>query len=151
MNSEENTLRLIEMLDIAVDDIDKIDNRLKDYEEKISAVGDAVRIVGERDSVIQLQQNNQHSLLELLENMMHMLEFSKDDMNVLNECDLSSRKKIENCSQSAFLLLEIIEAEFPTGKTKILILSLIRLKKKTTHNSCYNEWAISSFRIFKVE
>ena len=95
MNSEENTLKLIEMLDEAADEIDKIDKRLKDYEEKISAVGDAVRIVGERDNVIQLQQNNQHNLLDLLENMMGMLEFSTDNLNTLNECNLSSPDKVD--------------------------------------------------------
>jgi hypothetical protein len=122
MNSEENTLKLIEMLDTAVEEINKIDKRLKDYEEKISAVGDAVRIVGERDNVIQLQQNNQHGLLDLLENMMIMLDFSADDIKVLNECDLSSDKKIEKCTSIANDLLEKIEAEFPIGILKLIIL-----------------------------
>ena len=78
MNSEENTLRLIEMLDDAVADVEGVDRRLASYEEKISAVGDAVRIVGERDNVIQLQQNNQHGLLELLETMMGEYTGKKD-------------------------------------------------------------------------
>ncbi len=116
MNSEENTLKLIEMLDQAVDEIDKIDKRLQVYEEKISAVGDAVRIVGERDNVIQLQQNNQHALLDLLENMMGMLEFSPEYQSILNECDLSSPKKIDRCVTAANQLLEIIETNLPLGK-----------------------------------
>ena len=116
MNSEENTLKLIEMLDQAVDEIDKIDKRLQVYEEKISAVGDAVRIVGERDNVIQLQQNNQHALLDLLENMMGMLEFSAEYQSILNECDLSSPKKIDRCVGAANQLLEIIETNLPLGK-----------------------------------
>lgn len=142
MNSEENTLKLIEMLDDAVTDIDNIDGRLKNYEEKISAVGDAVRIVGERDNVIQLQQNNQHSLLELLENMMGMLEFAPENMKVLNDCDLTSRAKIENCTQAANQLLEIIETEFPVGLKKMKAYEeqmnvLERLKLKFC-NSVYN-------------
>ena len=116
MNSEENTLKLIEMLDEAADEIDKIDKRLKDYEEKISAVGDAVRIVGERDNVIQLQQNNQHNLLDLLENMMGMLEFSTDNLNTLNECNLSSPDKVDKCAAAAYQLIEIVETDFPMGK-----------------------------------
>ena len=101
MNSEENTIKLIEMLDDAVNEIEKIDDRLKDYEEKISAVGDAVRIVGERDNVIQLQQSNQHALLDLLEGMMSSLEFSKDSRSRLMECDLSSQAQINRCTKSA--------------------------------------------------
>lgn len=115
MNSEENTLKLIEMLDTAVDEIDKIDKRLEIYEEKINAVGDAVRIVGERDNVIQLQQNNQHALLDLLETMMNMLEFTPEQYNILNECDLSSPKKIDRCVQSANQLLDVLEANLPLG------------------------------------
>jgi len=134
MNSEENTLKLIEMLDQAVDEIDKIDKRLQVYEEKISAVGDAVRIVGERDNVIQLQQNNQHALLDLLENMMGMLEFSPEYQSILNECDLSSPKKIDRCVTAANQLLEIIETNLPLGKTflKGLCFLFDHLKKYST-------------------
>ena len=35
MNSEENTIKLIAMLDKAVEDIEKIDQRLQIYEDKI--------------------------------------------------------------------------------------------------------------------
>ena len=115
MNSEENTLKLIEMLDAAVEEIDKIDKRLQDYEEKISAVGDAVRIVGERDNVIQLQQNNQHSLRELLEEFIEKIEFPKQSLLLLNDCDLQSPKKIEMCTLAANQLLEILDSDLPTG------------------------------------
>jgi hypothetical protein len=36
MNSEENTIKLISMLDKAVEEIQKIDERLQIYEDKIS-------------------------------------------------------------------------------------------------------------------
>ena len=35
MNSEENTIRLIGMLDKAIEEIDKIDERLQIYEDKL--------------------------------------------------------------------------------------------------------------------
>ena len=116
MNSEENTQQLMEMLDTAVGEIDKIDNRLKDYEGKISAVGDAVRIVGERDNVIQLQQNNQHGLLDMLENMVQMLDFSEQNVKVLTECGLSTKPRIQKSIEAANQLLDIIETEFPPGR-----------------------------------
>lgn len=142
MNSEENTLKLIEMLDSAVDEIDKIDKRLEIYEEKINAVGDAVRIVGERDNVIQLQQNNQHALLDLLETMMNMLEFSSEQYSILNECDLSSSRKIDRCVTAANQLLDVIEANLPLGLKKMRayedqINSLERIKFKFCNDS-YN-------------
>jgi hypothetical protein len=115
MNSEENTLRLIEMLDVAVDEIEKIDNRLKEYEDKISAVGDAVRIVGERDNVIQLQQTNQHTLLDVLESMINSLEFPPEYKTLLAECDLSSPQRVQRCIAPANLLLDILETDLPLG------------------------------------
>lgn len=36
MKSEENTIKLIAMLDKAIDEIEKIDQRLQVYEDKIS-------------------------------------------------------------------------------------------------------------------
>ena len=115
MNSEENTLKLIDMLDGAVDEIEKIDKRLKDYEDKISAVGDAVRIVGERDNVIQQQQNNQHALLDLLDNMMSSLEYPSEDKKNLTECNFSSSSSVKDCVASANLLMDVIETDLPSG------------------------------------
>jgi len=119
MNSEENTLRLIEMLDSAVAEVDRLDARLADYEGKISAVGDAVRIVGERDNVIQLQQNNQHGLLDLLDSMMHLLEFPAASVRLLADCDLSSQARIDACASAAYQLLDAIEAELPAGLRRL--------------------------------
>lgn len=115
MNSEENTLKLIEMLDAAVDEIDKIDKRLKEYEDKISSVGDAVRIVGERDNVIQLQQNNQHALLEVLENMISSIEYPNEYKTILAECDLSSPQRVQRCVTAANTLLDVLETDMPLG------------------------------------
>jgi hypothetical protein len=116
MNSEENTIKLIAMLDGAVDEIEKIDKRLKEYEDKISAVGDAVRIVGERDNVIQQQQNNQHSLLELLDTMMTSIEYPMEYKKLLNDCDLSTYQNVEKCVIAAYYLMDVIETDLPIGK-----------------------------------
>ncbi len=107
------------MLDQAVEEIEKIDSRLKDYEDKISAVGDAVRIVGERDNVIQVQQNNQHALLDLLDGMMNSLEFSSDNKKILNDCDLKTQKHVERCVNAGHLLCDILDADLPVGIRKM--------------------------------
>ena len=119
MNSEENTIKLIAMLDGAVVEIEKIDKRLKEYEDKISAVGDAVRIVGERDNVIQQQQNNQHSLLELLDTMMTSIEYPIEYKKLLNDCDLSTYQNVEKCVIAAYYLMDVIETDLPIGKFSI--------------------------------
>lgn len=119
MNSEENTIKLIEMLDTAMDEIEKIDAGLKIYEEKISAVGEAVRIVGEHDDVIQQQQKNQHSLLDLLENMIQSLEFPNEFKILLNECDLNTPQRIPHCVTAANLLLDVLETDLPNGLKKM--------------------------------
>jgi hypothetical protein len=53
--------------------------------------------------------------------MTGMLEFPLEHMKVLNECDLSSKRKIEHCAQVANNLLEIIESEIPTGLRKMKV------------------------------
>lgn len=109
MNSEENTLKLIDMLDKAAEEIDRIDRRLKDYEDKISAVGDAVRIVGERDNVIQLQQTNQHSLLEILDRLITSLEFPEEYRVILQESNFSAPSSIARCVNAANVLMDTLE------------------------------------------
>lgn len=120
MNSEQNTLKLIEMLDSAVEKIEKLDKRLNFYEDKISAVGDAVRIVGERDNVIQLQQNNQHALVDLLDGMMSSLEFTERDFKILSDCDLtSSSRSVASCVAAGNRLLDVLETNIPPGQSLI--------------------------------
>ena len=119
MNSEENTLKLIEMLDTAMDEIEKIDTRLKDYEDKISAVGEAVRIVGEHDDVIQLQQKNQHELFDMLENMIGSLEYPPEYKAVMSECDFSSPQRVARCVVAANALLDVLETDLPNGLKKM--------------------------------
>lgn len=129
MNSEEKTLKLIEMLDGAVDEIEKIDDRLKEYEDKISAVGDAVRLVGERDNVIQLQQNNQYALLELLDSFVNNLDFPPECRKALIGCDLSNERSIKKVSVAANKLLEVLEAELSSGSNLKFLLKIINTKK----------------------
>ena len=119
MNSEKNTLKLIDMLDKAVDEIEKIDKRLREYEEKISAVGDAVRIVGERDNVIQLQQTNQNALLGLLNNMISSLEFSVENKRLLASCELKDEASVRRCVDAANQLSDILEKEIAIGLRKM--------------------------------
>lgn len=119
MNSEENTIQLIQMLDAAVAEIDTIDTRLQEYENKISAVGDAVRIVGERDNVIQLQQTNLHELFELLEHMIKSLEYPAEYKTLLAECDLSTPQRVKKCATAANLLLDVLETDLPNGLKKM--------------------------------
>ena len=115
MNSEENTLRLIDMLDQAAVEIESIDARLKAYEDKISAVGDAVRTVGERDNVIQMQQNNQHALLDILEGLVSALEFADEHKSALKDVNLGSAVGVHKCVSAANQLLDVLEAEIPAA------------------------------------
>jgi hypothetical protein len=115
MNSEENTLRLIEMLDFAAAEIENIDLRLKTYEDKISAVGEAVRIVGERDNVIQMHQGNQHSLLECLEELVATLDLDSEMRDTLLESNLSSERSVTRCVTAANSLMDMIERDVNVG------------------------------------
>jgi hypothetical protein len=119
MNSEQNTLQLIEKLDKAVEEIDKIDERLAEYEDKINTVGEAVRIVGEHDNVIQMQQNNQQSLVDLLDGFINSLDFSDDNYDRVNKPNFSSAKGVEKTVASANFLLDILETEIPEELKKM--------------------------------
>lgn len=120
MNSEENTIKLISMLDKAVEEIQKIDERLQIYEDKISAVGDAVKKVGNEDNFIQIQENNQMNLLEILEKMITQLDISDDEVRLLKECDLTSTTKINKCVKAANSLLKSIDSTvFNSGLMKM--------------------------------
>ena len=82
-------------------------------------MGDAVRIVGERDNVIQLQQNNQHGLLDLLDSMVHHLHLPAASVRLLSDCDLSGPAKVDACAHAACQLLDVLEAEVAPGLKRL--------------------------------
>ncbi|CAF4094180.1 unnamed protein product, partial [Rotaria magnacalcarata] len=70
MASEKGAVQLMNMLDKAVEEISKIDNRLGLYEKKLSTVADAVKIMSRKDSLIQIETANVQKLTEALDNLL---------------------------------------------------------------------------------
>lgn len=119
MNSEESSITLLNMLDKAVDEIDKIDQRLQIYEDKICAVGDAVKKVGNEDNFIQIQETNQQKLLDELEDMIGQLDYSEEYQKVLRDCDLTTKAKVDRCVQAANALLSKLNIKISNGLMKM--------------------------------
>ncbi|CAF5216315.1 unnamed protein product, partial [Rotaria magnacalcarata] len=115
MASEKGAVQLMNMLDKAVEEISKIDNRLGLYEKKLSTVADAVKIMSRKDSLIQIETANVQKLTEALDNLLEMQDFSDDYIQLLQNSDLTNDNDRTMCIQAATLLTQALSVQLQPG------------------------------------
>ncbi|KAG1710456.1 Exocyst complex component 1 [Nymphon striatum] len=69
MASEEGVERLMQMLQVAIDEATKIEDKLDSYDELLKNVRDNILMMEEKDSLIHVQNLNNQRLMEELENL----------------------------------------------------------------------------------
>ncbi|CAF4360437.1 unnamed protein product [Rotaria socialis] len=119
MASEKGAVQLMNMLDKAVEEISKIDNRLGLYEKKLSTVADAVKIMSRKDSLIQIETANVQKLTEALDNLLEMQDFSDDYIQLLQNSDLTNDNDRTMCIQAATLLTQALSVQLQPGMEKM--------------------------------
>ncbi|CAF4250828.1 unnamed protein product [Rotaria sp. Silwood2] len=120
MASEKGAVQLMNMLDKAVEEISKIDGRLGLYEKKLSTVADAVKIMSRKDSLIQIETANVQKLSEALENLLEMQDFSDDNIQLLQNSDLTNDNDRTICIQAATLLTQALSVQLQPGMEKMV-------------------------------
>ncbi|CAF0977524.1 unnamed protein product [Rotaria sordida] len=119
MASEKGAVQLMNMLDKAVEEISKIDGRLGLYEKKLSTVADAVKIMSRKDSLIQIETANVQKLTEALENLLEMQDFSEDNIQLLQNSDLTNDNDRTKCIHAATLLTQALAVQLQPGMEKM--------------------------------
>ncbi|CAF1292456.1 unnamed protein product [Adineta ricciae] len=153
MASEKGAVQLMNMLDKAVDEISKIDDRLGLYEKKLSTVADAVKIMSRKDSLIQIETANVHKLTDALENLLGVQDFSDEDIQLLQNSDLTNDNDRAACIQVANLLTQAVGVQLQPGMEKMAAIKQRRELLEQTQRSfslrCRN--FLSSKFVFHAE
>ncbi len=125
MASEESVAALMELLERAMEHTEAVEMRLNQYDEQLEHIRDSMdKMEGKTVSIETVNLNNK-KLLEALEKVLKQLDVPYKHQNALAEADLSSPKKLRECSQAARVLQRALTAEVDENLTRC-----IRQKKK---------------------
>ncbi|XP_046397854.1 exocyst complex component 1 isoform X2 [Ischnura elegans] len=98
-------------LDEAIQETDKIEKRLEDYEQALSGVRRAIQEVEQKNALIELADRNARSLLAELENVINQLDLHHHHQNALMEADLSQPRGLEDALQASEALRAALNAQ----------------------------------------
>ncbi|XP_071451140.1 exocyst complex component 1 isoform X2 [Hetaerina americana] len=98
-------------LDEAIEETDKIEKRLEDYEQSLAGVRRAIQEVEQKNALIELADRNARSLLAELENVVNQLDLYHHHQNALMEADLSQPRGLEDALLASEALRAALNAQ----------------------------------------
>ncbi|XP_072352904.1 exocyst complex component 1 isoform X7 [Scyliorhinus torazame] len=119
MASEKQVNILMQLLDDALKEVDKIEHKLSSYEEMLQSVKEQMDHISQSNDLIQLSNTNNMKLLEEIEFLVNYLDLSKGHIKALTDGDLSSSKGIEACTNAAEALLQCMNVALRPGHDRL--------------------------------
>lgn len=110
MLSEQRVINLMRVLQNAVDETSKLEQKISHYETLLKSVKDVVIQVEQKEALVQKQSENNSKLMNELENLIIQLDFSKENEQYLIEGDLTGSRGISMCNKAAKCLEDALNA-----------------------------------------
>ena len=102
-------------LQLALDIEEKVDK----YEDTLQSVKDTMENMRDKDSSIQIRNNNHQQLLEELQTLVTNLDLDQSEMRALLDEDLSSPRGIKVCTEASKHLLKCMTADIDPSMKKM--------------------------------
>ncbi|KAF5273489.1 hypothetical protein FQA39_LY07506 [Lamprigera yunnana] len=90
--SESQVETLMAQLEMAIDEADKIEQKLDSYDEILKHVRDAMEKMEKKNSMISIANKNNLHLLKELENIVKQLDLPRKYQDILDDADLTSNQ-----------------------------------------------------------
>ncbi|KAH6923801.1 hypothetical protein HPB50_007267 [Hyalomma asiaticum] len=119
MESERRVQKLMEMTQVALDEVCRLERRLDAYEHLLRTVRDSVLRMEEKDALLHVQNENNARLLHELETLVNQLDLPHAHQVALLNGDLSSQDGIRACTAAARALEEACSAQTRPGLSKM--------------------------------
>lgn len=115
MASEQRVQLLMNMLQVSIDEVNDLENRLDSYDNLLKNVKDNILKMEEKEALIEIQNKNNQKLLEELENMITQLGLASHHEAALLHSDLKTPEGIAACTAAAKALQDAMNARIHPG------------------------------------
>ena len=113
MASEQRVIDLMNVLQNAIDETFRLENKIIYYESLLKNVRDIVQKVEKKEAIVQIYNDNNNRLTNQVGQLISNLEFSPEYEYILANCDLGNIGDLARCLEGASKLQESIQHEAP--------------------------------------
>ncbi|ELT89930.1 hypothetical protein CAPTEDRAFT_229168 [Capitella teleta] len=111
MESEEQVLELMVLLDQGLQEAMKIEEKLDEYETKLQSVKELMDVMKDKDSIIQIRNRNLTKLHDDLDGLISQMDLDHNHMRALLDAELTSATGVAECTAAAQELQKCMAAE----------------------------------------
>ncbi|XP_063594157.1 exocyst complex component 1-like isoform X1 [Penaeus indicus] len=119
MASEAQVEALMEMIDTAYTEAEKIESRLDSYDEILQHVKDSIEKIADKNTSIEQTNANNSKLLEELDRLINQLELPQQYQEVLISADLNKTGSLPQVIEAATALQTVINAPVPSHLSQL--------------------------------
>ncbi|KAF8640686.1 hypothetical protein AX17_000342 [Amanita inopinata Kibby_2008] len=124
-------LQFTRHIDEAIAELDSMDGLLSSYKIHLNAVSDDISYIQGQNRGLQVQIQNQRSLLGEIENLLQTLHVAQESFITLTQESLEKPKSIERLEEAATELYKALQA----GQDTDMAATMERLQEYRTHNT----------------
>lgn len=125
--SEAQVEELMDQLEIAIQEAEKIENRLDTYDHILSNVRETMEKMEKKNSMISIANRNNLCLLQMLENIVTKLDLPRKYQDVLEDADLTNPQGLKAAIEAGNALKEAMNVELEPA---LLHMSAVQEQKK---------------------
>lgn len=128
--SEVQVEALMEQMETAIEEADRIEKRLDEYDNILSNVRDTMEKMDKKNSMISVVNKNNIRLLKELENVVKQLDLPVEHQKVLEEPDLTSPQGLRQAIQAGNMLKDAMNCNLDPA---LLHMAAVQEQKKRFH------------------
>lgn len=130
--SEKQVNALMEQIESAIEEANKVETRFDEYDEILCHVRDTMEKMGEKNTMIEVANNNNIKLLNELEKLVTQLDLPYPHQTALNEPDLTSQQGLTSAIAAGKALQTAMNCDIDTA--------LLRLTAVQDQRKRFDKW-----------
>ncbi|XP_057667737.1 exocyst complex component 1 [Diorhabda carinulata] len=139
--SEDQVEALMEHLELALNEVEKMETQLNDYDEILCHVRDTMEKMEHKNSTLSTANMNNQWLMKQLEDLMMKLDLSSEHQKILEDADFTTAKGLAQAIDAANSLKRVINSDIDKSLLQMSAVSEQRkkfdkLKDKFSRNIC---------------
>ncbi|KAF5308647.1 hypothetical protein FQR65_LT06108 [Abscondita terminalis] len=125
--SESQVESLMEQIETAINEADKIEERLDSYDEILKHVRDAMETMEKKNSMISIANKNNLHLLKELENIVKQLDLPRKYQDILDDADLTTNQGLKSAIEAGNALRDAMNSQLDPA---LLRMAAVQEQKK---------------------
>ncbi|KAF9456160.1 exocyst complex component, sec3 subunit [Collybia nuda] len=130
LESDDRIGVVLKFMDDAISELDNMDSLVSSYKIHLNTVNDDILYIQSQNRGLQVQTQNQRTLLNELETLLQMVNVSQEALMALTQESLEKPKSVQRLEEAAAELYKALQA----GRDTAMAATMERLQEYQTHN-----------------